>query len=150
MAYPEDRENTNESRKALIEFPVPWGLTPVRIRGHDLIAIVVSFYICATLFLFYRGFVYAQEQDLAREKEHQAIITSNQEMSFLIHLGAEERAALKLPMPESLRKRVGPDEYYNFLQERYKRNLEMEKEAAIYEKNQKWAPDKREDVRRYK
>lgn len=113
----ERTEKDRNDRRPVVEIPTPWG--PFKLRGHDLVSITMFVFVCSVLYIFYNIWQEGAEM-------HKAILTQGFEHTFIIHLSPEERAALKLPMPDSLRKKVGQEEYYEFLQERYKKELERD------------------------
>lgn len=129
----QQEQSDRDYRRPLIRVPLPWGNTPLEIRGHDIVSIALCFYVGATLYLFH-------EADAERAVEHKMLIQAQNENTFIIHLSPEERAALKLPIPDSLRKRVGQEEYYNFLQERYKKELERDILSGKFPQQKQFTP----------
>lgn len=88
------------SRRKEISIKMPFG--QLNIRGYDL-AVVATIVLCC---LFGGMFYLSAKEHAVLAKNQEETLKALIDISYILYLDPEERRALKLQMPESLRRRI--------------------------------------------
>lgn len=88
-----------------IEAAGPGGIK-FRARGYDIITLVGIIIGVLVAYVLWQHMAESKEQSKVIVDALKQVATSQQELSYMISLTAEERARLKLDMPPSLRERL--------------------------------------------
>lgn len=89
-----------DQRKTGLKIPTPWG--PLEVRGLGTILTLALLAVCFTAYLVWEG-----KQEHAKIVQEVIKVTeAMQEQTYVLTLGTQEREALNLSMPWSLRNKI--------------------------------------------
>lgn len=88
-----------------LEVDAPGGFK-VRARGYDILTLIVVAGLVLLGYMFWEHKDEAKASQVEVTKAVEKVADSQAELSYLISLSPEDRAKLKLDMPDSLRRRM--------------------------------------------